>query len=178
MTNAKANNAYHKSYVAMLEDDEEGYNSQCDTFNTIIDHDQTAEALLVEVNNNPLNSATATTDASLSRNATSEMMTVPIPEASTWSTIPVNIAELQDGTECPTEDVYEPAPTWERPAGHAVQGVDTFKLMCHINNLKEPATVVIGDTGAALTLISQRYLESLKLSKPRPEQDEGLNYCN
>jgi hypothetical protein len=174
MTNAKTNDMYHKSYVAMLEDDKEGYNSQCDTFNAVIDHDQTTEALLVEVNNNPLNSTAATTNASLSRNATSEMMTVPIPEASTWSTIPVNVAELQDGTECPTEDMYKPAPIWERPAGHTVQGVDTFKLTCHINNLKEPATVVIGDTGAVPTLISQRYLESLKLSKPRPRAGQRL----
>jgi hypothetical protein len=102
------------------------------------------------------------------------MMTAPIPEASTWSTIPVNVAELQAGTECPTEDMYEPVPIWERPAGHAVQGVDAFKLTCHVNNLKEPATVVIGDTGAAPTLISQRYLESLKLSKPRPRAGRRL----
>jgi hypothetical protein len=47
--NVKANNAYHKSYVAMLEDDEEGYNSQCDTFNALIDHIDIAEALTVEL---------------------------------------------------------------------------------------------------------------------------------
>jgi hypothetical protein len=47
-------------------------------------------------------------------------------------------------------------------------------VSCHVNSLKEPAAIVIGDSGAAPTLISQRFLESLKFSKPRPQAGQKL----
>jgi hypothetical protein len=72
------------------------------------------------------------------------------------------------------EDVYEPAPAWERPPGHALQGIDAFKIMCHINSLKEPATVAIGDSGAVPTLILQSFLNLLTMSKPRPQSGRKL----
>jgi hypothetical protein len=92
----------------------------------------------------------------------------PMQKADAWAMLPINMVDLEREVERPSEDIYEPTPVWERPAGHAVQGIDTFKLLCHVNSLKEPATIVIGDSGAAPTLISQRFLESLKVSKPRP----------
>jgi hypothetical protein len=55
-----------------------------------------------------------------------------------------------------------------------VQGIDAFKLLCHVNSLKEPAAIVVGDSGAAPTLISQKFLESLKVSKPRPRAGRKL----
>ena len=64
--------------------------------------------------------------------------------------------------------MYEPTRAWERPAGHAVQGIDAFKVLCHVNSLKEPAAIVIGDSGAAPTLISQEFLQSLTATKPKP----------
>jgi hypothetical protein len=58
--------------------------------------------------------------------------------------------------------------------GHVVQGIAAFKLSCHVNSLKEPAAIVVGDSSAAPTLISQRFLESLKASKPRPRVGQKL----
>jgi hypothetical protein len=155
--NVKANDAYHKSYVAMLKDDEEGYNSQCDTFNALINHVDIAEALTVELDENCHSPSTIDTDTPIG-----------------WSAIPINIIELENGTEHPTEDIYEPAPAWERPPGHAVQGIDAFKIMCHVNSLTEPATIAIGDSGAAPTLISQSFLNLLAMSKPRPRSRRKL----
>jgi hypothetical protein len=72
-----------------------------------------------------------------------------------WSSLPVNLLELEEPNDKPSESVYEPSPMWECPPGHAVEGVDAFKFYCHINNLKEPATLVVGDSGTAPTLISK-----------------------
>jgi len=76
--------------------------------------------------------------------------------------------------ECLAEDVYEPARAWERPAGHAVRGVDAFKLHCHVNSLKEPAAIVIGDSGAAPTLISSSFLSKLTRTKPKARTGQRL----
>src|SRR5271169_4504283 len=70
--------------------------------------------------------------------------------------------------------MYKPIKAWERPAGHAVRGVDAFKLLCHVNSLKEPASIVIGDSGAAPILISQSFLENLQCSKPKPRAGRQL----
>ena len=43
-----------------------------------------------------------------------------------------------------------------------------------MNNLKELPAIVIGDSGAAPTLISQGFLDNLKLSKPRPHAGHKL----
>jgi hypothetical protein len=135
----------------MLKDNEEGYNSQCNTFNALIDHVDIAEALTVKLDEFCHSPSTIDTDTPIG-----------------WSAIPVNIIELENGTERPTEDIYEPAPARERPPGHIIQGINAFKIMCHINSLKEPATVAIGDSGTAATLILQSFLNSLTMSKPRP----------
>lgn len=42
-----------------------------------------------------------------------------------------------------------------------------FKVRCHMNNLKEPSAVVISNSGAAPTLISEEFLNALQLSRPR-----------
>ena len=97
------------------------------------------------------------------------------PKEGQWDSLPVNSAELENGHERPVQDVYEPSPIWQRPPGQAVRGIDAFKLSCRINSLKEPAAVVIGDSGAAPTLISQSFLDSLKASKPRPRKGHKLN---
>ena len=83
-----------------------------------------------------------------------------------WEELVINIASAEV-LHLPEEDIYEPGCIWERPAGHAVRGIDAFKLCCHVNTMKEPAVVVIGGSGAAPTLISQRFLENLQASKPR-----------
>ena len=85
-----------------------------------------------------------------------------------WTSLPVNLADTKDDMDMPAEGVYEPTPAWERPAGHAVQGIDTFKVQCHINCFKEPVTPVVGDPGKAPTLISKGFLDCLQFSKPKP----------
>ena len=60
--------------------------------------------------------------------------------------------------------MYQPEPVWQRPPGQAVQGIKSFKLLCHVNHLKEKATVVVDNSGAAPTLISEKFLNSLQLS--------------
>src|SRR6266852_6021954 len=95
-------------------------------------------------------------------------------EETTWITLPVNAVESEDRAECPAEDVYEPARAWERPAGHAVRGVDAFKLHCHVNSLKEPAAIVIGNSGAAPMLISSSFLSKLTRTKPKAHTGQRL----
>jgi hypothetical protein len=151
----KVNDAYHKSYFAMLEDDDNNYKVHFADFNECLDTSTHVEALLVETSSNNEFPDTGEMDE-------------PMQKADAWAMLPVNTIDLEKEVERPSEDVYEPSPVWERPAGHAVQGIDTFKLLCHVNSLKEPAAIVVGDLGVAPTLISQKFLESLKVSKPRP----------
>jgi hypothetical protein len=70
---------------------------------------------------------------------------------SNWSRLPVNLFELEDPSEKPSEDIFEPSPIWEQPPGCAIQGIDAFKVYCHINRLKELAVLAVGDLGAAPT---------------------------
>jgi hypothetical protein len=55
-----------------------------------------------------------------------------------------------------------------------VKGIDAFKIRCHLNSLNEPAAVVIGDSGAAPTLISHEFLKSLTVLKPKPRTGHKL----
>ena len=126
----------------MIDSNDEEYETQCATFLAALDSDQPTETLATEV-------------------------FLAIEERSHhWEELAVNVVDTEL-LHLPEEDIYEPTRIWERPAGHAVRGVDAFKLRCHINTLKEPAVVVIGDSGAAPTLISQRFLEKLQASKPK-----------
>ena len=94
--------------------------------------------------------------------------------ALSWRELPVNIAEAED-FELPAEEPYEPDPSWDKPPGHAVRGIDAFKLLCSVNDPREEPVVVVGDSGAAPTLISEEYLAKLTLSKPRPRKGGRLN---
>jgi hypothetical protein len=138
----------------MLEDDEDGYDAQCSTFNALVYSDSSAEVYIAEClftddlqacsNNKILNPVVLS-----SKGHTYEPL-----EENAWQALPVNIANLENGCEQPTDGIYEPQPIWERPIDHAVSRVDAFKVLCHVNSLKEPAIVAVGDSGAAPMLIS------------------------
>jgi len=66
----------------------------------------------------------------------------------------------------------EPSRIWERPPRHAARGIDAFKVLCHVNN--EPAVAVVGDSGAAPTLISHKFLQALQASKPKSRTGSKL----
>ena len=83
-----------------------------------------------------------------------------------WNNLLINTASISE-LHLPERGVYELKRIWERPAGHAIKGIDAFKLRCHVNSLNEPAMTVIGDSGAAPMLISQEFLKSLTASKPK-----------
>lgn len=70
--------------------------------------------------------------------------------------------------------MYQPTPIWQRPPGHAVRGIEAFKVSCHVNSLEEAAAIVVGDSGAAPTLISETFLKSLKWSTPKSRTGEKL----
>ncbi len=164
-TTAPANrtsNAYHKSYVAMLEEDDSSYDSYYATYNTLGDTAASSDVFVAE---------TSETEPSAQAN---DAPTSPESAEDSWVSLPVNLVDIGDKVDNPTLDIYEPAPAWERPAGHAVQGIDAFKVQCHVNCLKEPATPVIGDSGAAPTLISKSFLDRLKFSKPKPRAGRKL----
>jgi hypothetical protein len=55
-----------------------------------------------------------------------------------------------------------------------MKGIDAFKIRCHVNSLNELAAVVIGDSGAAPTLISHEFLRSLTALKPKPRTGHKL----
>src|SRR5271170_2533070 len=154
---SKAGESYHNSYIAMLEEDEEAFDENVATFLTLLD-DQSTDVMIVQ-------NQMASLDEEMS----------PLVEiSSAWSKLPVNMTEMKENEEHPTKDLYVPTPIWERPAGQAVQGIDAFKIHCHVNHLKEPAAVVVGDSGAAPTLISQKFLDSLRLSKPKKRTGRRL----
>jgi hypothetical protein len=70
---------------------------------------------------------------------------------------------------------YAPEPSTRRPPGMAALGTDALKIRCHVNSRKEKAIEAIGDSGAAITLVSKQYLESLVYSKPRWRKGLKLN---
>jgi len=133
---------YHKSYIAMIDSKDDEYEAQCATFLAELDVELPTETSVAEV------------------------FLASEERSHSWNELEVNIVDIES-LHLPEEDIYEPTRIWERPAGHAVRGVDAFKLRCHVNTLKEPAAVVIGDSGAAPTLISQAFLEKLQASKPK-----------
>ena len=114
MSANKTSNAYHKSYIAMLEEDDDSYDSYCTTYNMLVDEATLTNVLTTEVNED-MPSMLADYPSMPSESA----------EAS-WTSLPVNLADTKDDMDVPAEGVYEPMPAWERPAGHAVQGIDTL----------------------------------------------------
>ena len=158
----ETSNAYHKSYIAMLEEDDDSYDLYCATYNMLVDEATSTDILTAEVDKD-MPSTPADYSPTLSDSA----------EAS-WTSLLVNLTDAKDDMDMPAEGVYEPTPAWERPAGHAVQGIDVFKVQCHINCFKEPATPVVGDSGAAPTLISKGFLDCLQFSKPKPRAGQKL----
>jgi len=126
---------------------------------------------MIDANDDEYEMQSATFLAALDSDLPSETLVAEVYLASkehshSWEELAVNVATTEI-LHLPEEDIYEPKRIWERPASHAVQGVDAFKLRCHVNTMKEPATVVIGDSGAAPTLISQKFLENMQASKPK-----------
>ena len=140
----------------MLEEDDDSHNLYCATYNMLVDEAASTDVLTTEVNED-MPSALADYPSMPSEST----------EAS-WTSLPVNLADAKDNMDVPAEGVYKPKPAWERPAGHVVQGIDVFKVQCHVNCFKEPATPVVGDSGAAPTLISKGFLDCLQFSKPKP----------
>ena len=129
----------------------------------------------------PLNHAFTCTDV-LVVEVNEDMLSVPVDyspmlsdsaEAS-WTSLLVNQTDAKDNMDIPAEGVYEPTPAWERPAGHTVQGIDVFKVQCHVNCFKESVTPVVGDSSAAPTLISKGFLDRLQFSKPKPHAGQKL----
>ena len=108
--NSKMNKLYHKSYIAMIDSNDDEYDAQCATFLAALDSDLPTETPAAEV-------------------------FLAIEERSqSWEELAVNVIDTET-LHLPEEDIYEPTRIWERPAGHAVRGVDAFKLHCHINTL-------------------------------------------
>ena len=134
-----ANVAYNTSYSAMLEEDETIYDENCEIFSTAVEAAMSVEALMALL---------AASDKA---------------NESIWATLPVQQADATESTDFPAEEVYKPTPIWERPMGHAVRGIDAFKLLCQVNSRRQPMAIVIGDSGAALTLISERFFSELKI---------------
>ena len=137
----------------MLQGDEEACSTQCDSYYAMVDTFTTVESLIVETTVEPEEYSRERNDTS-SKDADWDVPFL-VDEAS-WRNLEVKLSE-KESTTAQFEDVYQPNPVWQRPPGQAVQGVDAFKLRCHVNCLKEPAAVVVGDSGAAPTLISEKF---------------------
>ena len=145
----------------MLEEDDPSYDTYCASYNALVDSVGPVDVFIAE-----------TSEACARQDDDSPMF----PEAieNSWISLPVNLAEASEDPDKPATGVYKLSPAWERPAGHAMQGIDTFKIQCHVNSLKEPAVAVIGDSGATPMLISKDFLDRLKLSEPRPRAGRKL----
>ena len=140
----------------MLEEDDDSYDLYCATYNMLVDETTSTDILTTEV------------DEDMS-SAFADYLSMPSDSAeASWTNLLVNLADAKDDMDMPAEGIYKPMPAWERPAGHVVQGIGTFKVQCHVNCFKKPAMPVVGDSGAALTLISKGFLDCLQFSKPKP----------
>lgn len=128
------NAAYEETYIAMLQGDDENCSIYCDTYYAAVDTLTPVEALTVQKTVNVENS---------------EAVPYGVAE-NAWTSLKANVAELESTKEGQFEDVYQPQPVWQRPVGHAAQGIDVFEVLCHVNCLKEAAAVVVGDSGAVL----------------------------
>ena len=155
---SRANEVYQRSYIAMLENDDDDFDKHCAAFHALLDTDQTTETYVVEYK---IKETNGETEAPVLL-AADQTLSKELDDA-TWTSLLVNIVGLEDRSKHPAEDIYEPAHAWERPAGHAVRGVDAFKVYCHVNSLKEPAAIVVGDSGATPTLISASFLQIFTL---------------
>src|SRR6266852_4603042 len=100
--NSKMNELYHKSYIAMIDSKDDEYEAQCATFLAELDVELPTETSVAEV-------FLASEECSHS-----------------WNELEVNVVDIES-LHLLEEDIYEPTQIWERPAGHAVRGVDAFK---------------------------------------------------
>ncbi|HEX9613546.1 MAG TPA: reverse transcriptase domain-containing protein [Candidatus Bathyarchaeia archaeon] len=153
-----ANTAYEEAYISMLQGDDDSCSIHCDTYYATVDTLTPVEVLSVQT----------TTDLEDGEN------TLRSTAEGYWTSLEANVAELEPTADTLFEDVYQPEPIWQRPVGHAAKGIDAFKVLCHVNCLKEAAAIVVGDSGAALTLISEQFLKGLKWSKPKPRTGKKL----
>lgn len=154
----------------MVDSKDDEYKVQCAAFLTIIDSDVPAEAFVATIR--------ATESEQLS-----EEFSQPAPDdtclpepanpSHSWADLAVYSAELEQ-TQLPEEGIYEPPRIWERPPGHTARGIDAFKVLCHVNSLNEPVVAVVGDSGAAPTLISHKFLQMLQASKPKSRTGSKL----
>ena len=96
MSANKTSDAYHKSYIAMLEEDDDSYNSYCATYNTLVDEAASTDVLTTEVNED-MPSALADYPSMLSE-----------PAEASWTSLPVNLADAKDDMDVPAEGVYKP----------------------------------------------------------------------
>lgn len=118
-SNSKSGTAYQSSYVSMLEDDFEEYAAHVAAF--------AAEAYGDSYPTTPV----FTADSGINTRAAY----VGVAVEATWADLAIDSETLETTRDLPAEGCYEPAPSWDKPPGHAVQGVDAFKVLCHVNDL-------------------------------------------
>ena len=118
----------------MTEKNDSDHKVLCAAFYSIVDNNTLSEAIIVKsytvscepVIDMALNAMTG--KANLEMEQTS-------PELEpNWANLPVNSMNL-DSLHLPEEGMHKPKRIWERPAGHAVKGINAFKIRCHVNSL-------------------------------------------
>ena len=158
----------------MLQGEDETCSNHCDTYYAMVDTLTAVDSLIAEITVEAEEYAWDDIPPPLVNDSPYGETLQSSTEESAWTALEANVSELNDSASPQFEDIYQPAPMWQRPAGHALQGIDAFKLLCHVNCLKEAAAIVVGDSGAAPTLISERFLSSLKWSQPKPRTGQKL----
>ena len=169
-----ATTAYKEAYIAMLQGEEETCSKHCDTYYAMVDTLTSVDTLVAQIAVEPEEYAWDDMPPPLISLTRKDEETTSSTEESAWTTLEAKVSELESSLNQSFEDIYHPKPIWQRPPGHAVRGIDAFKLLCHVNCLKEPAAIVVGDSGAAPTLISEGFLKSLKWSQPKHRTGQRL----
>ena len=95
------------------------------------------------------------------------------PDCSYGDCVPREVLTAQLTKEINHE--YIPEPSARKPPGMAALGTEALKIRCHVNSRKEQPIDAIGDSGAAITLVSRQYLEGLEHSKPKWRKGLKLN---
>ena len=93
---SKANEVYHKSYVVMLEDDDDDFNKHCATFHALLDTDQTIESYVMEYACDEVKVSKTSGETEAHILLATERTLSENQDETTWAALPVNVVESED----------------------------------------------------------------------------------
>ena len=107
----------------MLQGEDETCNTHCDTYYAMVDTLTAVETLVAEITFEPQEELEwDEIPPPLANYSPTNESRQDVTEESAWTALEAKVSELNDESCRPNNDVYQPMPIWQRPAGHAVVG--------------------------------------------------------